>query len=98
MATQMTDSNLIFVYSSAKYYPLIRLFKKKNRKSDHQSLLAISSSSTSYVYDCKLLFTRWRTFLHLVHDSLLSFLKKLLSKFVKIENILEDFYSIDVDK
>ena len=35
--------------------------------------------------------------IRLPHDSLLSFLRKLLSKFVKIKKIMKDFFLIDVN-
>lgn len=42
-------------------------------------------------------FLHTNIFIHLLRETLFSFLNKLLSKFIKIENVSEDLCSIDVD-
>ena len=42
-------------------------------------------------------FLHTNIFIHLLRETLYSFLNKLLSKFIKIENVPEDLCSIDVD-
>ena len=47
--------------------------------------------------DCQWIFTHEEPHIDLLHEILHSVLKKLLSKFIKIENVPEDLCAIDVD-
>lgn len=47
--------------------------------------------------DCQWIFTHEEPHIDLLHEILLSALNKLLSKFIKIENVSEELCAIDVD-
>ena len=91
------DSNLIFYRSLSRKESLLRLCQKKIKN-------LITKVYLLFYQLVPPIFTTVDEFsqneeprIRLPHDSLLSFLRKLLSKFVKIKKIMKDFFLIDVN-
>ena len=94
----IADSKLIFCQFLPIKASLGIFFHDKIRKSDHRTLSATLSTSSFFLppqFSYELL-QRKGSLTYLLHDTLLSFLKKLLFKFVWIENIQEYLCSISV--